>query len=131
MATPLLDTVLHTLSLLGEPVMRSTLLLFLYSGFSNGFWSGVLTEQLSTDSIGLAMVVVGIAEVLGGLCYGKLVVSCAAARVSGIARRTASQKQVLKIRLVANSNTSTVYAHRIAAGSNKLSVWYCCRTFLH
>ena len=54
--------------------MRPIALLFLYSGFSNGFWSGVLTEQLSTDLIGLAMVVVGVAEVLGGLFYGKLIV---------------------------------------------------------
>ena len=83
----LLDTVLHTLSLLGAPVMRSMLLLFLYSGFSNGFWSGVLTEQLSTDSIGLAMVVVGVAEVLGGLCYGKLVVSYATALFAASAMR--------------------------------------------
>lgn len=68
------DTVFRTVSLAGAPAMRPIALLFLYSGFSNGFWSGVLTEQLSTDLIGLAMVVVGVAEVLGGLFYGKLIV---------------------------------------------------------
>lgn len=81
---PLPDTVFHTVSLLGAPVMRSILLLFLYSGFSNGFWSGVLTEQLNADMIGLAMVVVGVAEVLGGLFYGKLIVGCLVDSLSSV-----------------------------------------------
>ena len=65
-----------TLSLLGAPAMRALLLLFLYSGLSNGFWSGVLTQQLRTDAIGPAMVIVGVAEVPGPALASSL---CAAA----------------------------------------------------
>eukprot|EP01052_Picozoa_sp_SAG31_P029218 SAG31_NODE_2887_length_4948_cov_3.419468_1_plen_329_part_00 len=66
-------TIYRTLSLLNEPVMRPLLMLFLYSGFSQGYWSGVLTQQLPTSMIGAAMVVVGVAEVIGGLLYGILI----------------------------------------------------------
>ena len=56
----------RTLSLLVAPPMRPLLLLFFYTGFSQGFWSGVLTEQMSPTVIGYMMVVVGVAEVVGG-----------------------------------------------------------------
>lgn len=54
------EVVGRTLSLLVAPSMLPLLLLFFYTGFSNGCWSGVLTQQMETYLIGYMMVVVGV-----------------------------------------------------------------------
>ena len=67
------EIIAKTLSLLTAPVMRPLILLFLYSGLSNAYWSGMLPGQVDTAMVGPAMVVVGVAEVCGGLVYGRMI----------------------------------------------------------
>jgi hypothetical protein len=43
----------------------------IYTGISNAFWSGMLTRQMATKSVGPAMCILGGGEVIGGLITGK------------------------------------------------------------
>ena len=74
----------QTAALLFSPVMRDFVPLFLYTGLSQVFWSGMFTAELQdSEAIGVVMCILSVAEMAGGLLWGRAI------DAMGDARRTA------------------------------------------